>query len=72
MVFFIRGFSVAFHIPFVGPHLPTDCRNLKSAGDLPEVVRKKMAEKNTEGRVAGPFSSPPLLNLRISPLAVVP
>ena len=39
---------------------------------FPEVVRKKILKEVREGRVAGPFASPPFVNFRISPLGIVP
>lgn len=64
--YLFEGFSAGFRIPF------TDCINLKSARELPCVVAKKLAKEHEAGRVAGPFLSPPLPNLRVSPLGVVP
>lgn len=66
------GFSKGFRIPYTGPRVATDCGNLKSVKELPEVVGRKIAKECAAGRVAGPFVQPPLPNLRVSPLGVVP
>ena len=66
------GFSEGFRIPYTGDRVATNCGNLKSARLMPEVVAEKIAKECTAGRVAGPFSWPPLPNLRVSPLGVVP
>lgn len=66
------GFNEGFLLP---PFQGQGCvfeKNLKSALDLPEVVREKIFREIQEGRVAGPFLYPPFHNFRISPLGVVP
>lgn len=52
--------------------VPMDCTNLKSARDLPEEIARKLQKECEAGRVAGPFPGPPLPNLRLSPLGMVP
>ncbi|OCT79771.1 hypothetical protein XELAEV_18026581mg, partial [Xenopus laevis] len=66
------GFSQGFWIPFQEtPGL--DCgKNLRSASDHPEVVREKLSKEVSLGRMAGPFGTLPIHNLRVSPLGVVP
>ena len=66
------GFSEGFRIPYTGKREATECHNLKSARALPEVLASKIFKECEAGRVAGPFSAPPLPNLRVSPLGVVP
>lgn len=53
--YLVEGFRVGFRIPYVGSHVLTDCANLKSAHDLPEVVFKKLAKECEAGRVLAPF-----------------
>lgn len=50
----------------------TDCVNLKSARELPEVVARKIAKEHDADRVVDPFPYPPFPNLRVSPMEVVP
>lgn len=68
----IEGFSFGFYIPHstAGAHMFTD--NLKSVRDQPEVVKQKLLAEVDLGRMAGPFTEPPLPNLRVSPLGLVP
>jgi len=46
--------------------------NKASANQHPEVIGGYLANKVSLGRVAEPFSSPPLLNLHISSFGVIP
>ena len=66
------GFLNGFRIPYTGEREATDCNNLKSARALPEVLAAKIKKECEAGRVAGPFLAPPIPNLRVSPLGVVP
>lgn len=45
---------------------------MKSSRELPDVVAKKTGIECAASRVAGPFSTPPLSALWVSPLGVVP
>ena len=60
------------HIGYTGPHLPRVSRNLISASQHPEVVSHNIDKEVKLGRVAGPFSSPPLPLLQCHPIGVVP
>lgn len=66
------GFTRGFRIPYTGPRVATDCTNLKSARELLAILAAKIAKECRAGRVAGPFPSSPLPNLRVSLLGVVP
>ena len=46
--------------------------NLVSASEHPVRVDQKLTQEIQEGRIVGPFLEPPLPNLRISPLGVIP
>lgn len=46
--------------------------NLPSAREHPEVVAEKLAKEVQLGRISEPFPRPPLVNLFVSPLGVVP
>lgn len=66
------GFRDGFYVPrfegegcLLSENLQSVCLNL-------EVVRAKLANEVREGRMAGPFSSPPLDPFRVSPLGLVP
>lgn len=69
--FILDGFMHGFPLNYVGPHLPSKSRNLKSAITRPEITQQKIDKEVAEGRVGGPFAYPPLPNLRVSPLGLV-
>lgn len=66
------GFGQGFFIPFHLSWAPSFADNLRSAKELPWVLRDKIAKEVELGRIAGPYASPPFSNLRVSPLGVVP
>ncbi|KAM9326863.1 LOW QUALITY PROTEIN: uncharacterized protein PAF06_003101 [Gastrophryne carolinensis] len=66
------GFQEGFVIPCSVPPSGTFRRNLKSARQHPGVVRDKLAKEVGLGRMAGPFVTPPIPGLVVSPLGVVP
>lgn len=66
------GFSEGFFIPYILSRFPVFSKNLKSARELPEVLRDKVSKEVSLGRMDGPFVSPPFSNFRVSPLGVVP
>ena len=51
--------------------MSSESKNLKSARMQPEITQQTIDKEVSEGRVVGPFSYPPLPNLRISPLGLV-
>lgn len=59
-------------LPKFGSHGCKIVNNLKSDDDMQDVVFQKMNRELEEGRVAGPFNSPPFINFRVSPLGIVP
>ncbi|MEM6772491.1 MAG: reverse transcriptase domain-containing protein, partial [Bacteroidota bacterium] len=62
------GFRLGFHA--LPPKSAT--RNKKSAEGLPAIVEEYLNHEVTLGRVAGPFSFPPLPDLHISSFGVIP
>ncbi|KAM9324440.1 uncharacterized protein PAF06_000477 [Gastrophryne carolinensis] len=66
------GFEFGFIIPCAVPPEGHSLKNLKSAREQPEVIRGKLEKEVALGRMAGPFSVPPLERLVVSPLGVVP
>ena len=68
----LEGFRDGFLLP---PFSGTGCHlvnNLKSISQFPDIVSDKIATEILEGRVSGPFNSPPFPNFRVSPLGIVP
>lgn len=66
------GFRHGFRIPVLPPICTTWARNLCSVMGTEAVVHKNITKEVEAGRVTGPFRSPPMPNLQVSPLGVVP
>ena len=66
---FLIGFSLGCSNVVECTRIPV---NLPSARALPDVVRQKIAFEVKAGRVAGPYTSPPMTPMRFSPLGLVP
>lgn len=54
----------------LGAHLIK--KNLKSVLTSPEAARQKVESEIVAGRIAGPFNSRPISNLRCSPIGLIP
>ena len=63
------GFRLEFHH---SRKLKSATTNKPSAKQHPDVIDRYLANEVSLGRVAGPFSSPPLSNLHISSFGVIP
>lgn len=70
--YIIDGFRFGFRINFSGERCSQTCSNLKTALDNPDVLQEKLNAELAMGRIAGPFDSSPLPNLKLSPLGLVP
>ena len=57
---------------YSGPRLPVISKNLTSAHQHPLVLQDKIDKEVEQGRIAGPFKTPPMHNFHISPVGVVP
>jgi hypothetical protein len=66
------GFRDGFSLHFEGHLESHEANNLRSANQMPEIVREKIYKELRAGRLLGPFTSPPFKNFRISPLGLVP
>ena len=66
------SFSFGFRIHFQGAEQPFEACNLRSASENPTAVDAKLQRELGAGRLAGPFTSPPFKNFRVSPLGLVP
>ena len=69
--FLLNGFKYGFSLCYTGPRSPQTCKNLKSADQNPSIVREKIIKEIAAGRVAGPFSSIPFENFKMSPTGLV-
>ena len=65
-----HGFSSGFDASRVA--LRSSLRNMRSATEHPDVIDEYLATEIAKGRVAGPFATPPFLNLHCSPFGVIP
>ena len=72
--FVLDGIRDGFHVGFepATVTLRSRSRNLTSALDHPGVIDQYLAKEVSLLRVAGPFSSPPLPNLQVSPFGIIP
>ena len=68
----ITGFTLGFRLDFVGERKNSFAPNLLSAREFPEVIDSKIASEVALGRIVGPFDSPPVQPLWVSPVGVVP
>ena len=70
--YLLGGFLHGFRLHYYGPLESSFSNNLVSASEHPDRVDQKLTKEIQEGRIVGPFSEPPLPNLRISPLGSSP
>ena len=68
----ITSLQTGFDIGYSGPHSPLIVPNLHSASIHPHIVDEALEKEIQENRIAGPYHSPPFVNLRCSGLGVVP
>ena len=67
-----EGFNNGFRIPYSGPRIERFSPNHGSARLQPDIIINRLNEEIELGRVAGPFLEPPINNLIISPIGLVP
>ena len=70
--FLLDGFKYGFSLCYTGPRSTQTCKNLKSAYQNPSIVWEKINKEIAAGRLAGPFSSIPFQNFKMSPIGLVP
>ena len=68
----LSGFSHGFRLHYNGPLESSQSTNLVSAAEHSAIVDQKLAKEIQAGRIMGPFAEPPLPNLKISPVGVIP
>ncbi len=67
-----EGFQFGFRIGFTGERTVQNAANQQSIFLNIAIARQKIKKEIDYGRVKGPFSHPPMLNFRVSPLGMVP
>ena len=68
--YIVQGFLYGFDLGYLGVPSDSVCRNNQSVRLAPAVARSKILSEVSLGRIAGPFSSPPLPNFICSPLSL--
>ena len=68
----VDGFTFGFRLGYSGPRVSSFARNFVSVRENVALLQDKIDREVQLGRIAGPFSSPPLPNLRCSPIGLVP
>ena len=68
----VSGFHNGFQLHYQGPNQSFQLSNSTSAHQHSKFLISYIARELQLGRIAGPFSSPPLDNFIVSPIAVVP
>lgn len=71
-IYILNGFSNGFSLHYEGPRLPINSTNLLSARVHRDVLHEKLTSLKHRGLLIGPFNSPPISNLRINPVGLVP
>ena len=66
------GLSSGFRVGYTGGCFPRTASNLPSARQHPHVIEDNLLEEIQLGWLAGPFESPPFVNLQVHPLGLVP
>ena len=70
--YLISGFCQGFRVGFTGHRSASTSPNLKSCDENTSLVEEKLNTEIHTGRISGPFSNPPFVNLKISPIGLVP
>ena len=68
----IDSFTFWFKLPYSGPMSSSRAKNLKSAFQYMSALKEKISKEVELGRIAGPFSFPPLANFKMSPVGLIP
>jgi hypothetical protein len=68
----LHGFLNGFKVNYDGPRVSNDCNNLISARDHESQLEETKLKEVVAGRIAGPFNHKPFVNLRLSPIGLVP
>lgn len=66
------GFVNGFNLQFEGARVTNNCENLLSVKQNPQVAWEKVMKEVSLGRIAGPFDTCPISNLKLSPIGLIP
>ncbi|XP_062616416.1 uncharacterized protein LOC134278108, partial [Saccostrea cucullata] len=70
--FIFQGFKYGFNLQYLGPRSPRESSNFPSLKANTVMAEIKIQKEVVLKRVAGPFLHPPIPNLQVSPLDLVP
>ena len=68
----LKGFKFGFRLGYTGPRVGGESENLKSVLQYPDKTKEKILNEQKLGRIAGPFKTKPIVNLKISPIGIIP
>ena len=68
----LKGITDGVPLGYTGLRQPSRSRNLQSALSHPEVIEAELLKELRAGRIAGPFATTPLANLRCSGIGAIP
>jgi hypothetical protein len=68
----LHGFLNGFRVNYDDRRVSNDCNNLISASDHESQLEEHFCKEVAAGRIAGPFNHKPFVNLRLSPIGLVP
>ena len=68
----LKGFKFGFRLGYTGPRVGGESENLKSVLQYPDKTKEKILNELKLGRIAGPFKTKPIANLKISPIGIIP
>ena len=68
----LANITIGCNIGYQGPQFPYTAQHLPTAYTHTHIITESLAKECAAGRMAGPYSHPPLPNLRCSGLGVVP
>jgi hypothetical protein len=68
----LHGCLNGLRVNYDDPRVSNDCNNLISARDHESQLEEHFCKEVAAGRITGPFNHKPFVNLRLSPIGLVP
>lgn len=70
--FLLSVFKSGFKLNYAGPRYPVQSSNLVSAREETIALHTKLLEDRSLGRIIGPYALPPISNLRVNSVGLIP